>query len=324
MNWTVLKALHQIYETGQTSVRQTVISDPDIRFMIDSTGELMTTRKILFDPDHRSLASSFRMTYEQRHLDRYRSYLQFLQENGFNKPQTRWSEEEVRVLMQIKQGMDDGNLNDLRQQIIACNETVRGVSLMFFKHDKYLDNRESLVHALKQILDVSEFADDRDRQYIYKLQCRNPKLIVVCENIYFLTMPTLPRKHSIELWYVGGSNTAMLEFADSRGLPIYYSCDWDQDGLEIYSRVKRWIPDIKLLLPIGQPRSIKNTEHKSHWTSNSAKRISNLEESLFTETEREFIETLVRDDCWVVEESNKLIEMLAINGITISPSVHDT
>ena len=45
------------------------------------------------------------------------------------------------------------------------------------------------------------------------------------------------------------SNIDKLKFTDNRGLPIYYSADWDYDGLLIFNMIKKIIPNIKLLYP---------------------------------------------------------------------------
>ncbi|MDX8554440.1 hypothetical protein MK851_12510 [Tenacibaculum sp. 1B UA] len=39
----------------------------------------------------------------------------------------------------------------------------------------------------------------------------------------------------MELWYAGGKNVKKMDYGDTRGLPVYYSCDWDYDGLFIIS-----------------------------------------------------------------------------------------
>lgn len=44
----------------------------------------------------------------------------------------------------------------------------------------------------------------------------------------------MPRENNFELWYVGERNVPKSKYADRRGLPIYYSADWDKDGLEIF------------------------------------------------------------------------------------------
>ena len=66
-------------------------------------------------------------------------------------------------------------------QLIKAQETVRGFSTMFFKHDKYLDKKDSLINAINDILDI-KLVENKDQQYLYVLQCDDPQTIVLCEN----------------------------------------------------------------------------------------------------------------------------------------------
>jgi hypothetical protein len=212
----------------------------------------------------------------------------------------------------MKRQMDNGELKEIRTQIIKSNETRRGVSLMFFKHEKHLDSSEALERAVKKILNIEQFADSRDFQYLYVLHCNTPKAIVLCENLYFLKIPEKPRRSNIELWYAGGRNIEKLNYADRRGLPIYYICDWDHDGLDIFKSVKAIIPEIILLTPNGEQRDIVKTDHKSLWTnSGSPSLLSGLKADLFSPDQRLLIERLIRDNSWIVEESNDLAMLMS-------------
>ncbi|PNB30655.1 hypothetical protein C1X73_38750, partial [Pseudomonas sp. FW305-130] len=78
------------------------------------------------------------------------------------KPQLRFEEFDIKVLIGIKEDMDTGNLLPLREQIIKKEATVRIVSLMFFKNEKYLLGKEALISAVKTLLQIEELADDKD------------------------------------------------------------------------------------------------------------------------------------------------------------------
>lgn len=305
MNWITLKALHEIYIDGRTPKKATLEEDATIKFLINGTGELkQTTKEIVAGHD-------FREYYEQNHLDNYQTYEAFLVQKHLLRPQTRFEEGDIRILMDIDERMQSGELREIRDQIITAQESVRGVSLMFYKHEKYLEAKPSLIDATKQLLGIEELADDFGQQYKYVLECHNPKCIVLCENLDFLKRPARPRAHHIELWYAGGRNVPKLELSDARGLPIYYSCDWDHDGLDIYRLVKDLIPSIQLLFPTGQPRGIKATGHKSLWQfRNNSNLLSGLEVKLFNPKECDLIQKLIEDDMWIIEESNNLIEMI--------------
>jgi hypothetical protein len=97
-------------------------------------------------------------------------------------------------------------------------------------------------------------------------------------------------------------------------LDIYYSCDWDYDGLLIFGMVQEKISGIKLLFPNAASKDITISDHDSHWqNSSNPDRLSNLDQSLFDEKEKDLIKSLIVKDHWITEEDNDLIRMLPIN-----------
>jgi hypothetical protein len=303
MNWIELRALNNLYITGEVKLNNTLAKSGEINYLINSLRILDRSHNKLF------ALNGFTKIYEKDYLEKYNCYEAFLSENGLLKSQLRFDENDVKTLMNIQTWKNEGILEELRKQIIASDESLRGVSLMFFKNEKYLDNKSSLVDALKQVLEVEHFANEKDQQYIYKLECHNPKAIVLCENLDFLTKPNKPRQHGIELWYAGGKNVNKLDYADTRGLPIYYSCDWDYDGLFIiYPLVRAKISSIQLLTPNGAPKEIEETEHNSKWTIKDR----NID-FLLNRKQKKIVNELVKNNQWIIEESNDLLLMLAMN-----------
>jgi hypothetical protein len=304
MNWTVLKTLDKLYHQEAVSINQTLKESGEVAYLIDPLQLIQEQGKYLVTQD------GFAAFYEKHYKSNFEKYQLFLSANNLLKSQTRFEEKDIHTLIKIKTDRDAGNLDPLRAQLIEYDESVRGVSQMFFINDKYLDNRPSVVDALKVILDISHFSNEKDQQYMYRLECDEPQRIVLCENLDFLTKPNKPRKHHIELWYAGGKNVAKLQYSQTRDLPIYYSCDWDYDGLFIiYPLVKQKIPNIKLLMPNGSPKGIIETEHKSLW-QNEIKRDELTNSDIFTAQELALINTLIAGDQWIIEESNDLITML--------------
>ncbi|MET3535783.1 hypothetical protein [Chryseobacterium limigenitum] len=303
MNWTVLKALNEVYNKGFTARRASFINDSDIQFLLEQTGELKEGIGRINE------GIDFKKLYEKKHLHNFNKYVEFLNNNGLLTPQIRFQESDIKILMELKNGMDSGDLIPVRDSIIEAEETVRGVSQMFFKNEKYLEKSESLLSAVKTILNIDSLANDKDQQYKYVLQCDNPTKIVLCENLDFLKRPSKPRKHHIELWYAGGKNVAKLNFSGEIKFPIYYSCDWDYDGLQIFQMVKKIIPQIRLLYPNGIRKSIVETEHKSFWKTNE-NQISGLEIMNYNELEISLIKDLISNDSWIMEETNDLVEMV--------------
>jgi hypothetical protein len=301
MNWIELKALNKLYIDEEVKLNDTLTNSKEISYLINSLRKLDKTHKKL------SALPGFAEIYKRDYLAKFNRYEAFLAETGLMKPQLRFEEKDIEILIGIKEDMDNGNLEPLREQIIKNEATVRIVSLMFFKNEKYLLGKEALINAVKLLLDIDELADDKDLQYKYVLECKAPNCIVLCENVDFLKRPTLARANNIELWYAGGKNVTKLDYADMRGLPIYYSCDWDFDGLFIiYPLVKEKIPSIQLLTPNGSPIDIEKTEHNSKWESIKDRNINNL----LTKEQLNILNKLIEKKQWIIEESNNLIENL--------------
>lgn len=309
MNWIELKALNKLYIDKEIKLNETLDNSKEINYLINSLRKLDKTHKKLFT------LSGFAEIYKRDYLAKYNRYEAFLAKNRLLKAQLRLEEKDIEILIGIKEDMDNGNLEPLREQIIKNEATVRIVSLMFFKNEKYLLGKYSLINAVKLLLDIDELADDKDLQYKYVLECKDPKCIVLCENIDFLKRPTLARANNIELWYAGGKNVNKLEFSDSRGLPIYYSCDWDFDGLFIiYPLVKEKLPNIRLFTPVGLPKGIEETEHNSKWENIKDKNI----DFLLTSKQINLVKELVRNDQWIIEESNDLLDMIRLNEYKVN------
>ncbi|MFT4221331.1 hypothetical protein [Dysgonomonas sp.] len=305
MNWIELRALNNLYLNGEIKINDTLTKSGEINYLINSLRILDRTHNKLF------ILEGFAEVYEKDYLGKYNRYEAFLLDNELLKPQLRFEEFDIQVLIGIKEDMGNGNLEPLREQIIKNEATVRIVSLMFFKNEKYLLGKEALINTVKLLLDIEELADDKDLQYKYVLECKDPNCIVLCENIDFLKRPTLVRTNNIELWYAGGKNVNKLDFSDTRGLRIYYSCDWDYDGLFIiYPLVKEKIPNIKLLTPNGTPKGIVETEHNSKWESIKDRNI----EYLLTANQLDIMNDLIKSNQWIIEESNDLLDMMKIEN----------
>jgi hypothetical protein len=306
MNWTELKALEQLYHNEPVKKNQTLTASGEIAYLIDPLQLVLDQSKNLIAQD------GYQAFYEKHYQHNFENYQTFLTGNGLLKTQTRFEEKDIQTLIRIKASKEAGDIDELRKQLIDFDESVRGVSQMFFRNDKYLDTRPSLVDALKSILEITHFSNEKDQQYIYKLECHDPQRIVLCENLDFLTKPNKPRKYQIELWYAGGKNITKLQYSKTRDLPIYYSCDWDYDGLFIiYPLVKEKIPSIELLTPNGSPKNITDTNHQSKWQG-QVKRDELAQRNLFTAAQLTLIDQLIAQDQWIIEESNDLLTMLKL------------
>ena len=96
--------------------------------------------------------------------------------------------------------------------------------------------------------------------------------------------------------------------------PFYYSCDWDNAGLHIYSRIKTRLAEkgkeILLLYPNQphKPLPVDSPYHKSKWKPEKV--LSGLNVEYFNEQEKQLINRLIQQDEWIEEESNDLELMI--------------
>lgn len=98
-------------------------------------------------------------------------------------------------------------------------------------------------------------------------------------------------------------------------LPLYYSCDWDYDGLKIYERLQdrfaRKSKSITLLYPSPILRkSVDSPEHNSRWKHDQP--FSGLIRSAYSQEAISLIQDLIAQDEWVEEETCELIEMVKL------------
>lgn len=305
MNWITMKCLHELYAEGITKAKKTVLQDSEVQFLIHSTNELIHIDKVIkTNPNER-----FSETYERDYKMNYEEALHLLNKYDLNSPYIRFRDDDFKRLQEIERQVENGELTMLREQIVKAHESVRGVSQMFFINDKYLDGKDKLIEAVEKILNVPPLPSGKDKQYLYVIPCKKPEKIVLCENIHYLKLPELSRPNNIELWFAGGYNVQMLEHVDLKGLHIYYSCDWDYDGLEIYKMVKDKINSIELLTPNGIPKSIIDTKHGSLWSNQEDKGYYS-DDNYFKNNQQRLIQDLIKEDSWVIEESNDLMTMI--------------
>lgn len=321
MNWLTFNKLNEIYSAGKTKLSEQFIKDDTISQLIGTEELYLDGRSVVLDERQ---AVSFRKYYEKCYLNQFSEYSNLLQKydlltdrNGRRKTQVRFEEHELKVLLGLDEQMVDGSILDLRDQIIEKEESIRGVSRMFFfNNEKYLDNKEDVIEAFKRILKIDKLANDKGQQWIYKLTAPKRNLIVLCENLDFLRRPTRPRKNNIELWYAGGANTPKLIYEiDLIDVPIFYSCDWDHDGLNIFLRVKELLPMIKLLTPICESIKLSDTpNHHSYWEELDEEKIGEIPNETLCEDHKRIVFKLIGDRAWLREEDSDLIEMLIREG----------
>ncbi|MEL1243899.1 hypothetical protein AAEO56_06455 [Flavobacterium sp. DGU11] len=307
IEWRHLIGLHELYLTGQTRlkihtnsfVKQVVMKQRKlVKFKVGSRDILVITPK-------------YKAVYEKEFHSYYAYYSNFFNESGLeNNARKAFTEEDLKGLMFVYYNRDE-----LRGKLTT--ETRFSAFVFKNQNSKYLSNKPSLRDAMLDILGVASFPDKepKNNQWRLVVDCQNPVVIVLCENLDCLKVPMEYKDNNIELWYVGGNNTApLLNISQEKlQLPIFYLCDWDYAGLSIYSRVKKIIEEkgapLTLITP---PHDIKTLpvgvkHHKSKWKT---KPFSGLLKKDFHAEQIIFIEKLISNDIWVEEQNIDLVEVL--------------
>jgi hypothetical protein len=309
LNWKEINALHQLFNEGKTNMK--IAKHPYVNSLIER-------RYLEFKRGSNKILKA-NSTYQDKYIEEqleesYTRYYNFLSENELLFPYTSLSEFEIKKLIHLKQS--SGITDELRQNILEGKESRKGVSNKYFKSAKHIKKDSFLEKAVLKILDIDAFPQN-ENQGFYRVPCKKPKCIILCENIYFLTLSIAP-ENDVELWCAGGNNTAPLERLPKIDYPIYYLCDWDFHGLSIYERIHSIIENIAdrdssihLITPNGKKEGVKQTSdnHRSQWDNKL--QLSGLNRFLYKDDQIELIQQLVKNNEWIEEESNNLIDIIA-------------
>jgi hypothetical protein len=303
--WPVLKALNDLYEKKKTAAK---IQEVDfIRYLIAQTDFIAQKKgnnNILIAQD------GYNEYYEDNFYAAYKYYYDFL--NLMNiRPDggKNFTEEDIRTLILIYESR-----NELKDKLSNIEDF--SAKLFDYGGSKYLKYKDSVRNAVFKILEIDEFPQsNKDLQYRLVVDYINPKAIILCENKSFLKQPWNAKELEVKLWYVGGNNISIIDDIDEMELtyPIYYSCDWDFDGLKIYQRIssklkKRGV-DVKILIPTTPHQYLPTNSFKHYSRWDYKLDFSGLDRKLFSSNAQELITKLVKDDLWIEEESNVLKEM---------------
>ena len=299
ITWRQLNGLHQLYEGKSTRIK--LMSNVFVKNILYKRLNLLKYKdgnlNVIVKND------GFDVYFEKHLLDRYQYYAEFFEDVGIEISARRnYSQDILETLVLIHR-----NREVLRENL----STPRIFSSNFFKEkdSKFLDSKPQLKDDILRILGVEKFPREspKDQQWRLVVDCAEPKYIRLCENIDFLKDPFEFRKNHIELWHLGGNNTKKLQETpiEKMKLPIYYVCDWDFHGLNIYTSIKEIlltknkritlvIPDNPILKPI------KSGKHDSEWKE---KPLSGLPREAFIEEEIELIELLIDKNKWIEEQT---------------------
>jgi hypothetical protein len=309
LTWRILKAMNTLYEDGK--INSTIVKDSQFKNL---------KRRKLIDYQHGNSSylvktDVYDVYFQKNFLKDFLEYETFLlgiepEADG----RKTYTVEDLKTLMLISNNKDN---------IKKSLTTRRTFSSELFEYggSKYLETHQSLDRIVRNILEIVDFPseDPKVLQWRFVVDCPNPELVVLCENLDFLKTPNIARQRNIELWYVGGNNTSNIHNISAEKLdkPLYYSCDWDYHGLKIYCRIKDLLilknKTIELLFPsnLQHPLPIDSPNHKSKWNHSSD--FSGIDKTYFMEKEIDLISQLIKKDQWIEEESNNLLDMISIH-----------
>lgn len=304
ITWKELKALDDLYRHKRT--KAIIQGHPYIKYLIHDKGILdlkPDNVKVIISTDR------FEVFYEREFKKSYEEAKKFLIENEI-KPTAnkKFTIEDIKTLMLIAEN---------KQELKNNPTNIEDFSNEFFDISKYLKNRKSVRDAVFKILNIERFPlDKKVNQWRLVVDNRNPRAIIMCENKSFLKQPWIAKDTQTKLWYVGGNNIAIIDDIDENDLskPIYYSCDWDLAGLQIYSRIKAKLKErnkeIQILYPNEPHKKISTyiEYHYSHW--DLTKILSGLKLENFSKKELLLIKELFQNELWIEEESTNLMLMI--------------
>ncbi|WP_424987564.1 hypothetical protein [Flagellimonas alvinocaridis] len=304
ITWKELKALDDLYHLKRT--RAVIQSHPYINYLIHDKGILD------LKPDNIKViipTEKYEDFYEQEFKKTHDEAKRFLIENDIKPTANKgFSIEDIKTLMLIAENKEELKNNPT---------TIEDFSNEFFDISKYLKNKKSVRDAVFKILNIERFSlDKKENQWRLVVDNKSPKAIVMCENKSFLKQPWIAKEAQVKMWYVGGNNIAIIDDIDEYELmkPIYYSCDWDKAGLEIFTRINEKLKErnknIQLLYP-NEPHKRRSTYidyHDSHW--DLTKTFSGLKIENFSKRDIQLIKTLIEKEEWIEEESFDLIRII--------------
>lgn len=308
LSWREIKALFELYTNCRTKLN--VSNIPFFEYYL-----IKQKRLIKFSMGNHNILTSesgFKLYYESEFKVAFEYYFAFLEENNIDKDgRKKFTEFDLNTLIFIKEKKEE-----LRKFIT----TEKTFSSKVFKSSKYLQKKPGLKKDVCKILGIDDFPDKDpiNNQTRIVVDCLKPELVVLCENMNNLKMPWKTKEKNIELWYVGGNNTTILNEISERylDLPIFYICDWDYDGLRIYSDIKEIFSLKTRQVTLLQPDSTKDAvsvdseDHNSQWKTGVS--LSGLNPKNFTEQQIDLINYLITKNLWIEEESTDLLNILEI------------
>src|SRR5690606_7275902 len=181
IEWKYLKGLHQLYTQGKTKLK--IFNNDHINFILFKQKKLIKFKS----GNHSIIEANQRYSefYRQELLETYNYYNNFFEKSGIeNNAKKTFTEEDLITLIFIFYNKVELR-NNLTTQKKFCAQIFKN------ENSKYLEKKQSLKNAVLQLLDIEEFPekDPKNQQWRFIVDCPNPKMIVLCENLDCLKVP---------------------------------------------------------------------------------------------------------------------------------------
>lgn len=241
-------------------------------------------------PNKLCTTSLFEELFATDVLPLFQKYNSFIEKYQIVKLENYYSIQEFEALIQIE--------ND-KVEILNNEYSFQTILTRYFGSSKHRKSDSILSVAIKKILGLDYFPEEsKEQQFLSILYPKNEtRFIILCENKNRLIVP---RYDFIEFWYVGGKNIKQLQFVPKPKLPIFYLCDWDFDGLNIYTEIKqKYLSTISAFIPdnfkslMEKQEEVK--EHHSNWKNNKCFQYLN-------EKEKAIADVLFETNCIIEEQ----------------------
>ncbi|WP_339652691.1 hypothetical protein [uncultured Maribacter sp.] len=306
IEWRYLKGLYKLYK--EERVRNKLMGSPFIKNILYKRLHIISFKK--GNMDIIEAKPRFKTYFEEELLEQYNYYADFFENSGIeNSARKKYDRYELETLMFIYRHQEELKKNLTTIRIFSSN-------IFQQKDSKFLENRSGLLKEVKFLLQIEEFPDEgpKENQWRFVIDCLSPEAVLLCENLDYLKAYWKFTKENIELWYVGGNNTKKLKRLSKRylTLPIYYVCDWDYHGLQIFQGVCDILKDKgvfpKLLVPPNPLfKPIDSGKHKSQWPR---KDFAGLDRTYYSVEAISLISDLIAQNKWVEEQTIDSIQII--------------
>ncbi|GAB4012042.1 hypothetical protein GCM10028808_27200 [Spirosoma migulaei] len=317
--WRHLQALCDLYEKGATSLK---LDNAYIKSFLIKRREWISLKEkaksgYVVSRDKRQ---AFRNWYESELKEDIAQYQRFLEKYELPDDGRRsYTNKDLNTLIVI-------DLQKKNLLVDIDHVTLEKFSSDFFGGSKYLKDHKTVRDTVLKVLGIGEFKGQKPRDHLYRLvvDCPGAEVVVLCENKDFLRIPDRALEAKIELWYVGGNNMGAIDriSPEKLKLPLYYSCDWDDEGLAIFIRIcKRLFDDrsgeekrrVTLLYPTAVGKDyrfpVDSPNHNSKWDHNQID--SGLDLKWFSMEDIQLFRELIATDQWIEEQKNDLVKMVS-------------